>query len=113
MKKIFFIITIIISLNTASYAACSGMACSEVKIEELYPTNGFTYITTDGIEANLTNCVPISSKFIKLLNSHSNADKIYSLLLSAALADREVYIRTNTTTGNTGECTINYVKLVN
>ncbi len=111
MKTLLAAFVFVVSWSSVTFASCSGVACNDIKITEIYPTDGHTYIKTDGIEADLGNCVPIGNVYLKLLNTHSSVDRIYSLLLSAYLSNLDVDIRTNDTAGNTGDCTIAYAKL--
>lgn len=95
--------------GASAYATCGTTTCSDVKITKLYISDGgVTNIETSGVETDLTNCVPVSNKYFRLFNTHSNADKIYAALLAAYLNDLNVRLRAKDTAGNTGECEIWY-----
>ena len=74
-------------------AQCGGNSCANVKVERLYVRNApEIYVSTTGDESEL-NCQPIEDRYIELRPSHPHSDKIYSMLLSAKLADHDIWIR--------------------
>lgn len=111
MLKYLIVAILSFTFSVNSFAACSGVGCSDVKIDTLYVSeNSYMYIATNGVETNLTNCVPSDPIYIRLLTSHPNFDRIYSILLTAVTADKEVTLRMKDTTGNSGECEVAYVR---
>ena len=111
MKYLIVIFFTFISQN--ALAECSGVDCKNVKLEMLYVQGSNSYIQTSGTETLLDNCVPLGGNLISLDHSHSAADKIYALLLTAYTSKLNVKIRTNDTTNNTGSCSIAYAVLEN
>ncbi len=100
------------AFSASAYAACDAGSCIDVKITNLYVSeNSWINISTNGVETNLDNCVPVSPTYVRLLTTHPNIDRIYSLLLSALMADKEVQLRLKDTPGNTGACEVTYVTI--
>lgn len=106
MLKFLVAIICAISLNSAALAACGGVSCDGERITRLYPsTDGKIYVGTSGDESQLI-CTPEGGDMLTLLATATNADKIYSLLLSVQLTGRPLS-RIRITTSSTG-CTILY-----
>ncbi|PHR54837.1 MAG: hypothetical protein COA47_14830 [Robiginitomaculum sp.] len=103
----------IVFMGQSAFADCDGVGCNNVKIEMLYVASGVTYLKTSGTETQLDNCVPVSGIMVSLDHSHSSADKIYALLLTAYTGKLNVNLRFNDTAGNSGACKINYAVLEN
>lgn len=91
---------------TAAAEPCTAISCYS-KIERLYVrANGSILVRPmDGGLENL-NCTPVSGKYLALRTSEQNFKELYSLLLSAALAKRQINIRI--TDGST-DCRIGYI----
>ena len=103
------ILAIGFTASASAYAACSVDTCKDVKIEKLYVLREpAVYITTTGDESRL-NCQLIDGRFIKLRSDHRNNEKIYSMLLSAKLADQDIRIRVFKS--HDVECNIDYTIL--
>ena len=93
-------------------ADCDGYGCTG-KVTRLFvrAERGVISIATDGDETDLDNCKPKEGVYIQLNPSRSGSDNVYKLLLSAMLADRDVFIRTRNTSDDEGECELQYVTL--
>lgn len=94
--------------NGSAFATCNEDNCRSVFVERLFlRESGSIYVDTSGIEANL-NCEAIDSRYVELPVNHGNRDSIYSMLLSAQLAEREVWLnlKPGGSTGN--RCIVRY-----
>lgn len=93
-----------------SYAGCSGNSCSSVYVDKLYvnaTSSAKIYIGTSGDES-LLDCEAHANVYVTLDSSQANADKIYSTLLAAQLANKTVRIRVDTSTAG---CKVSYITL--
>ena len=94
--------------NAPAFADCSANACGTVHVERLYVNaEGLIYVATSGTETSLS-CTPVSGKYLTLVTTATNADEVFSTLLAAQLADKQVTIRIVTSSSN---CSIAYITL--
>ena len=108
IASILFVISILYA--SASYADCAGNSCTDVYVDKLYVTansSELIYIGTSGNESQL-DCEAHAGVYAILDSSQGNAEKIYSTLLAAQLANKKVRIRITT---NTVGCKVSYITI--
>lgn len=91
-------------------AGCGGNSCTNVYVDKLYVnanSSELVYIGTSGDETQL-DCEAHAGVYAILDSNQGNADKIYSTLLAAQLANKKVRIRVAT---NTVGCKVAYITL--
>lgn len=104
---VFFMSIVVILISNTSWAACAGIACSDVYIEQLYiRSSGPNLVQTSGDETAL-NCTPDSDVFLEIQES-ANEKEILSVLLSAQMADKKATLRI---IDNSPRCEIMYITL--
>lgn len=87
-----------------AWAACGTKGCAGM-IERIYmPNTDYIYIGTDEDETIL-NCVAVSGVYMTLNRSHRNFSEIYSAMLAAQHAGKEMYFRISEGSSN---CSISY-----
>jgi hypothetical protein len=105
LKKLFGLFAVLAS--NVVFADCGSNYCGFVKITEMHVVyDGTVWIATSGNEANITNCTPQSSLFIKVDTTTVGGKNIYSALLSAQARDKNVQVRTM---DNVSPCQVHYV----
>lgn len=113
MKKTSLYLSTILFLTLfplLTYADCGGNSCSNVYIDRLYVnanSSELVYIGTSGDETQL-DCEAHAGVYAILDSNQGNADKIYSTLLAAQLANKKVRIRIDT---NTVGCKVSYITI--
>ena len=107
MKKVIFLIALGIWVSV-SHAECSGVACIDVKIQdmEIHTYDTIVWVQTTGTETSLS-CTPQSSVFIKLDTSTDGGKNVFASLLSIQAQDAVTDIRIH---DNVDPCTIAYVR---
>jgi hypothetical protein len=113
MQKKFVVVATVLASSVGivadGYAACDKMSCRDVVIERLYiRSDDAIEVSTTGKETDL-NCVPQESIYLRLNRGHVNQSEIYAAMLSAKLANHEIWIRIRENPG--GPCEIAYVVL--
>lgn len=74
----------------SAYADCNPDFCANVFISRLYiKHDGDVFVGTSGDESVL-NCNAASGVYVTLPHDHPGADKIYSALLAAQMANKRV-----------------------
>jgi len=106
MKKILISLMALGTLSTATYADCSGGACSSVKIDSiLILSNGSITVGTSGTETGLT-CAAAGGKYLAIDANAVGKNAMYSALLTAQTTKATLSIRTN---DDASACQIAYV----
>lgn len=79
-------------ISSIAAAECSATGCIGY-VEQLYiEADGGLWLQTTGNE-QLANCVPNSGIFLRLPGDAAKFKEVYALLLSAQIADRQVFVR--------------------
>ena len=108
MKSMTIFLALMILSIPVCYA-CSPDACVNVTIDDLYVNkNGPIYLRTSGDESQL-DCTLHSNVYIVLDSAANNFDAVYSLLLSAQIADRKVAVRI---INGSNPCQVSYVRML-
>jgi hypothetical protein len=111
MKKFAILLTTLIFISIAplsAHADCAGNSCSNVYVDILYVNaSSSIYVGTSGDET-LLNCEAHAGVYAILDSNHVNADKIYSTLLAAQLANKKVRVRISE---GTEGCRISYITI--
>ncbi len=108
-KKYFVFLVLLLSTNYVN-ADCSGNSCNSVYVDLLYVrASGDVSVGTSGTETGL-NCTPggTNGVYLKLYKSDLSSDFIYSTLLAAQMANRQVKIRISE---GSSDCHISYITL--
>lgn len=96
-KRFYFLLFIIFAVfNSAySFAECASTSCVGVVIENLYiRANGSILVITSGDESQLT-CSGTDGTYFTLDTSSTNSNLIYSALLAAQTANKQIQINTS------------------
>jgi len=105
MKKFLMSVLALSSVSSYLYGACSGTACTNVKITEVYATFGGTiYIGTDGNEGSLS-CTSPGNAYVSIGATDAGKNALYSMMLTAKTTGKKVKIRIQ---NNTQGCRILY-----
>jgi hypothetical protein len=108
MKKIILILIVAITTSNVVQAQCQLNNCIG-KISLIYVhTNTNVYVKVNQDMTGITSCV-LDSNGLILPKNHTMQQEIYSLLLSAKLADADVKIRA---VDGSDKCSIAYVQLL-
>ncbi|AKE51273.1 hypothetical protein [Kangiella geojedonensis] len=113
MKKISILLSTLLFISLLPLLAeadCGGNSCTNVYVDKLSVqgnSSELVYIGTSGDEAQL-DCEAHAGLYAILDSNQGNADKIYSTLLAAQLANKKVKIRIAT---NTVGCKVAYITL--
>lgn len=106
MKNLFLLFAFFGIFASTANAACDTASCNDTIDRIVLWSGGGISIDTAGTETSITNCVPDANKYINIPTAHPNRDEIYSLLLSAKIAGKVVYLRTKDTPGSA--CEVDY-----
>ncbi len=90
-KKLVLFITIFSALMPLSvHGDCGNLGCVDVKIENIYVTaNSNVLVMTSGDETSL-GCTETTGKYLVLDTDDKNSNLIYSSILAARTAEREI-----------------------
>ena len=93
MKKILMSALAIAAMTMSANAACSGNACNNVTVTEVYATFGGTiYISTSGNEGALT-CTSPGNVYVSVGANDPGKNALYSMMLTAKTTKAKVKIR--------------------
>lgn len=96
----------LLAMPAISYAQCSAGSCIDVKVQEMQVgTDGVVYIQTTGTETGLS-CAPESNVFIKLNATTDGGKIVFSSLLAAQTAGKNVNVRI---VDGVNPCQVSYV----
>ncbi len=108
MSKKFLVFLILLSSANYANADCNGNICSSVYVDVLYVrATGDVSVATSGTETGL-NCTPggTHGAYLRLHKSDLSSDFVYSALLAAQMANKQVNIRT---VEGSSDCKISYM----
>ena len=111
MKKLIICMAIGLMWSGFSYAgSCNTISCDGI-ITNLYPNgqNGKIYIDVDAVKTPL-NCNLDQGNYIVLKDTNLRHSEIYAMLLSVAIAGKEVRLRM---VDNSPDCELRYTMLLN
>jgi len=108
MKKFLASVLVLGAMSSSLYGACSGTACTDVKITEVYATFGGTiYIGTDGNEGSLS-CTSPGNVYVSVGANDPGKNALYSMMLTAKTTNAKVKIRIQS---GTDGCRILYANI--
>lgn len=97
----------LLASSTNVFAACSNIACTG-KVTELYLRDIDDVFVRVDQDLTALDCSPHGDKYITVLGTHKNADKIYAALLAAKAQNTTVKLRIRQGTSN---CAVDYVQV--
>ena len=108
MKILAFLVTSLFFVATPVTAGTCDSNLCVAKVKKLYPhENGNIYIQADGDMSSL-DCTLNQGVFMVLEKTHSLHSEIYSMLLSAHIAQKDVTMRISNGSAN---CKVVYTQL--
>ncbi|WP_444956781.1 hypothetical protein [Microbulbifer sp. ZKSA002] len=110
MKKLPIFLLLFLFSNFALAGSCGANTCSG-NITVLYPQGDSSdiYIELDADMSSL-NCTLVGGRYITLTKGNGLHSEIYSMLLSASIAQKSLKFRVEE---NTSNCELIYTQLIN
>ena len=108
MLKVLFLSSTLFWSSLALSGSCDSISCT-AKITNLYPHggNGKIYIEVDADKSSL-NCSLDQGRFITLKETSKRHSEIYSMLLAATIAEKEIRLRI---VDGSSDCELSYTML--
>ncbi|MEM8987510.1 MAG: hypothetical protein AAGC95_12395 [Pseudomonadota bacterium] len=111
--KVFYAFTLSLFLFAVpAYAGCDAKACTDKVENILVFNNDNVHVLMDNTAADRSNlnCTMAQNGSIHLPNANIGAvDRMYSALLSALMADKEITVRIQ---DGSNPCTVSYVRAI-